>query len=285
MKFCHSLLSGPYLNKGLADLEALIWMSAISVENLHRFGQAIVLYADETSINLMKKFISYDDFIEIKKEDFIPSDCYAASKFYAMKLMDLEDIHIDNDVFIGTEACLDLLTKNDADLVTQLTYKIGQPKFEAARNAINYLRIIGLVSNNMQFDKGYNAGIMCIRNKEFKEAYINSYFDFLKSNEEDLKLIRRKDIIVDSFNEEVRLYLMSMHSNFQLKIFSLLGDVSETGMNQNLQERAELIGYEHLCGPKIPFLEMFRNKMKVMNYDRYQIITKELNNLLTNLFI
>lgn len=280
MNFCHSFYSKPVLTKGLIDLESVIWLSSLSVRHLQLLGQRVVLYADKLGIELLKPVVPYDEFIEIEIPDYVPSDCYAVAKFMALEKMNLDDIHIDNDVFIKTSRCIELITDNGADVVTQLIYKAGMKDHEQLLNAINYLRILNFLPDEFPFMLGTNNGIIGIRNQQLKDDYIDGYLGFLKNNSEILSKYNRKDIVIDTWNEEWRLCNMIFNEGRNLKLYTLFGNIVDDPNRVLVTEKANILGYEHLCGLKYPFVHRVMSELYCVDRQLFDNLKIYMNNLL-----
>ena len=126
MRFVHSLWPSPSLNErwGFDAKTAIItniWYYSLSVAYLKKLGQKIVLHTDNFGQECLNH-IPYDE-IYLTIENEVPKDIcpimWACSKFYALKNEPLESIHIDGDVFIKSQKCLDMINAGSFDLFCQ----------------------------------------------------------------------------------------------------------------------------------------------------------------------
>lgn len=286
MKFCHSLLVSSKFIKCAEQLESMILCSALSVAFIHSLGYKIKLYTNDLGKKLLDG-IPYDEIIDIDFFDFIPETCYAQSKFAALELMDDDEVHIDYDVFIKSKTCIDLLKASTADVVVQYIYQVGSYKFESSLKAINFFKMLGLIDIDYSIDRiGFNAGIICIKNKKLKKEFINAYKSFYKDGYDVIKQIDKTGFILDSYVEEVQM--MDIIQDKKYSVYSLFGDLrNDNEQLSNASLLAETVGYEHYCGPKHSFKLKLLENLKITDTSLYNIVEQKLqqfaNIILTNI--
>ena len=276
MKFCHSLLISPNYVTALHQIESIMICSSLSVAYIKSLGYEIKLYTNSLGKKLLKD-IPYDEVIDIDYYDYIPEKCYAQSKIAALELMDEDEIHIDYDVFIKSKTLTDILKTANYDAVVQYVYQVGTNKFESSSNAINYFSIMGLLENCNPYEKeGFNAGILCFKNKELKDCFITAYKDFYKRAQDFTFNVDHSRYILDSYVEEVQGWdIMQNYS-----VFSLFGNLKYDDSNlSRTMDLANTLGYEHLCGPKTTFLPRLMQELSTVDTKIYKIVENKLKDL------
>ena len=154
-------------------LEDVAWFYAASLLYLKRMGVNVAIHTDSVGARLLDG-LPYDD-VRLTL-DAIPSDfpeCFwAASKFFALKEEPLGSVHIDGDVFIKTEECLERM-QTRCDLIVQCSealYCIDHAYLAPRR----LLERAGF--GRLKYPSAFNCGVVGINNQRLKDMYLNAYF-------------------------------------------------------------------------------------------------------------
>ncbi len=102
-----SLWTKPVTDK--AKLKILLYIAALSLAYAHESGYAVHMHTDSKDAKLLKDF-GYDKLSTILDNipDTVPTQLFAAGKYYAMKAEGLTGkVHIDIDVFLKKPGVLD----------------------------------------------------------------------------------------------------------------------------------------------------------------------------------
>lgn len=277
MALVHSLWTKPMLNneRGVASktqLESVIWCHASSVAYAKRLGEPIHLYTDDFGLQLLD-LLPYDNIVKLDVPDNIPTDFWAAGKFFAYKKMKLGDIHIDGDVFIKTPILLDRIKQGMAshDLIVQ---SIENSWVYENEFYINCLRVI--TANNIHFDgitdyytPAYNCGLIGFSSDELKHKYIAHYLESIKriyTNADAMAMIRsNNETWMDLVCEQQHLHTLAKG----YKVYNLLGSGDECHYN------AKQLGYQHLLGPdKWKFIDKIQQQLYYVDRDIYNSVIK-----------
>ena len=278
MALVHSLWTKPILNNERSidanrQIESVIWCYASSVAYAKRLGEPIYLYTDEFGRELLG-FLPYDRVELLDVPEIIPTDFWAAGKFYAYQKMDIGDVHIDGDVFIKKQKLLDTIKfgLRNNDLIIQ-----SVENNQAYKNQY-YLRCIELLkSNNIVFrditsyyTPAYNCGLIGFNNAELKDKYINHYLQSIERiccNSNAMQQIRnQKDTWMDLILEQQHLYSLAQDYN----VYNLLGE------GDNVNYNACKLGYQHLLGSdKWERLEDIQAQLECLDPKMFQMIIEQ----------
>lgn len=250
MALVHSLWTAPMLNNergqaSIKQIETTIWCFASSVAYAKRLGENIHLYADDYGRELLG-FLPYDKIDSLDIPADFPTDFWAAGKFFALKKMQLGDIHIDGDVFIKTPELMDVINNQmlTTDLIVQSLENSWSYDNEYYINCVNVIKYNGIALPNQlpYVAPAFNCGLVGFNNAELKEKYLQHYFksvDIIKNHPTALEQIRRnKETWMDLLIEQQHLFSLSRG----YKVCNLLGSGDETYIN------ARTLGYQHLLG-------------------------------------
>lgn len=279
MALVHSLWTAPMLNneRGVASktqLESVIWCHASSVAYAKRLGEPIHLYTDDFGLQLLE-FLPYDNIVNLDVPDNIPTDFWAAGKFFAYQKMQLGDVHIDGDVFIKTPMLLNKIKQGMAshDLIVQSVENSWTYDNEYYQNCN---RVI--TANNIHFDgindyytPAYNCGLIGFSSDELKQKYIAHYLESIKriyTNADAMAAIRsNKETWMDLICEQQHLYSIAQGYS----VFNLLGVGDETYIN------AKQLGYQHLLGPdKWNYIDKIQQQLYYKDRDIFKSVIKQL---------
>lgn len=261
------------------QIESTIWCYASSVAYARRLCEPIKLYADDYARELLD-FLPYNEIHSLEVPAEIPTDFWAAGKFFALQQMDLMDIHIDGDVFIKSPDLMDLINYELSinDLIVQSIENSWTYENEYYIKCIELLRKNNIVLPNDLADctPAYNCGLVGFNNEELKQKYINHYLDSVKRVSANTSAMREikssNDIWLDLIIEQQHLYALSADYN----VCNLLG-TEEVEVYAN----ARKWGYQHLLGSE-KWENLDKIKRQLYNLDReiYNRVEKQLSKIL-----
>ena len=214
---------------------------ALSFAYLKKLGQEVVLHTDDKGAEILS-FIPYDK-VYLTLND-IPENAnhnmWACGKFFAMKNEPLDSIHIDGDVFIKSEECLNEIIKqyNDNDIVVQ------DIEVNVHYSDYSYLLNAGIKTppySTSKFNDSCCKGIIGFNNQKLKDEYLELYFNLFEQISENEKLKKlEKSVIIDLVCEQYFLKCLCDTSNYSIGV-----------LINNFFRRYDYYkkyGYEHLMG-------------------------------------
>lgn len=275
MALVHSLWTQPMISRerGVSlkkQLETMLWCYASSVAFAHRYNVPIVLYTDKMGRQLLSH-LPYTQVYDLDIPEDTPTELWAAGKFYALKKMQLGDIHIDGDVFLKTSEVHKLVHDGmqNNDLIVQSTedsWEVLSEWYKDSRDVVNQCDIRLLYECTANYSHAWNCGVVGINNQRLKDMYLESYFCSLKQVKERpevLKAIHSKThCIMDLLFEQQHLYELSK----EYKVYNLLGSGKEA------YSRSAEIGYQHILGSsKWECLRSIRKQLKRVDPELYEM--------------
>lgn len=176
-RFTHSFWSKPMIDNKYR-LEANAWMYALSLAYLKKLGCVVSLHTGTLGARLLKD-IGYDA-INLTAEE-IPGDIspkiFAYIKSMALDREPLGTVHIDGDVLIKKQECLDRIFEHDCDCVVQSCETVIDWKEKGCSFMMPFLSE-NLLSTGERLDIKYydfNVGVIGFFNSELKDLYIQNY--------------------------------------------------------------------------------------------------------------
>lgn len=261
MRFVHSLWTTPSLNERwyigpeIATLTNM-WYYTLSVAYLKKMGQEIVLYTDKFGKECLDH-IPYNEIYDIL-DDRIPQGMYpimwACAKFYALKEEELGSIHIDGDVFIKAQQCLNIISNSTCDLFVQgeedtsLSNNSGMTELYIQNHKhLSHLNFPNGLSKTG--NKAYNTGVLQFNNKDLKDSFITTYFYMLEQVVNDKLIINKweedKNICPDLVVEQ--RFIHDLAENYNV---SCLIDYQQG----NINSYANQIGFQHVLSQRKYYL-------------------------------
>ena len=283
MALVHSLWTAPMLaNKRGVDsnrqIESTIWCYASSVAYARRLCEPIKLYADDYARELLD-FLPYNEIHSLEVPAEIPTDFWAAGKFFALEQMELGDIHIDGDVFLKTPELMDIIHSSlaESDLIVQSLENEWTYDNEYYINCLNVIRDnnITLPNNPDYYSPAWNCGLVGFNNEELKHKYIQHYAESVEaiiSSESAMQQIRsNNETWMDLLLEQQHLYYLSK----DYVVCNLLGSGEEAYKN------SRELGYQHLLGTdKWEQLDKIQKQLYYLDREIYNKVTKQLEKVL-----
>lgn len=284
MRFVHTYWTKPAfadrwnVNK-LPQLISNIWYYTTSVAYLKKLGQYIELHTDDFGKQCLDH-IPYDNIytdLNTIPENIKPF-MWAYGKFWGCKDLDLGYIHIDGDVFIKSQKVLDAIGYGHKVLIQGHEYVVDKkyvgPIYEKTAVALKTLQYPGWSDHNGQ--NAYNVGILQFNDKELKDLYFNTYFEYADKCCADKTISTlcsesNGHLAPDLIFEQQWLYEMCKYKNIEAK--TLLHPVivpDGKGMYNNLSfiDSANAIGYQHIIGwDKYKEHIIYKCKMTLKNLD------------------
>jgi len=276
MYICHSFWSIPCLNsrfgvEATKQFKINLYCFATSLSYVHYFNYKIKFFGDKYSLNRFK-ILPYDEFIEINVPENALAQCWAQGKFYALQKMELGDIHIDGDVFMKSKALYDKLEENydcivqgieDESNITWIGYDLAR----------RILKDINFLNNcNTEKSYAYNVGVIGFKNQEFKDIYLNHYFDSLEKIKK-LNLPTINEFIPDLILEQQHLYQISKNKHFKTNVMIGESELKDGEINEKLYTDAIDLGYQHILSSyKYQEFYNIREELKYINNELCEIL-------------
>ena len=227
-------------------------VTALSCYYAKRCGAELTMYTDDLGMQLLDH-LPYDNIIVKLNDIDVHYNAYAYPKFWVMKDLPLGMIHIDNDVFIKSQKCLNELNFTDYDCIVQSKsfIKGKYPHVDIIDFYKNDLIDYGLedvLSCNFEF----NAGIVGFNNQELKDNYFRTYFDLINITKDKIS-----EMHPDILFEQILLYHMSKNYNVKLLLHNKF--------------EPDQIGYQHLCSnTKWDYIDIVEQLLNRYAPDMYQ---------------
>lgn len=267
MKIFHSFWTKP--NKH--HLLDILWFYGLSLAYLKRLGVDVNLHTDSKGEQLLKNLPYSNIYLTLNNipEDF-PSICWAGGKFFAAQAEELGNIHIDGDVFIKKEECLNRFYTDKDVLVQSTEDSFGRnPEMD---HITNIFKNIG-IDVRCPRSCGLNCGVIGFNNQELKEKYIKGYFD----NVQKLKTYLTSEAPINFCTPDLVLE--------QRYLFELTKDnysyqcVCEGFNYDDINNNAKKLGYLHLLtNRKYNHTEQIKEWLKKLNPDIYNQIQENITN-------
>ena len=249
--FAHSLWTAP-MQSDKRKLEVTALTYALSVAYLKRLGCSINLHTDSLGKKLLDG-IGYDN-IYLSAEEIptsISPKIFAYPKSIALEKEPIGTVHIDGDVFIKTEECLNRIFNHDCECVVQ-SCETHLPWVLGAKSFMMPFLNENLLSTGEKLkieDYDYNTGVIGFFNEELKNLFISNYQELAKklSKYEYLYLVKNEDGKFDCPDFVIEQQLISYLIRNR-KVRCVLPVDSIPYMSER-NELAKQIGYTHLLGP------------------------------------
>ena len=286
MRLVHSLWTKPMFNdarevKSQKQIITTLWCHASSVAYAKRLGLPIVLHADDFAAKLLD-YLPYDEIIPLYVPDYAPVCLWAAGKFFALQNMELQDVHIDGDVFIKTNL---LAMRIDygvthSDLIIQSIEDDKHTLNDYYTNCFSIAEkynIAFLNGANGQHGPAYNCGLVGFNNRILKEEYLENYLYCHKQiadNPEAIRDIAALKCWPDLLFEQKNLYDIAQG----YEVFNVLGSGKEA------YRTALQYGYQHILGStKWSMLDDIKKQLWTINPDIYKQTDEHLREILATL--
>lgn len=249
--FVHSLWTTP-MQSDKRKLEVTALVYALSVAYLKRLGCSINLHTDSLGKKLLDG-IGYDHiYLSVGEiSNTISPKIFAYPKSIALGKEPIGTVHIDGDVFIKTEECLNRIFNHDCECVVQ-SAETYLDWVQASKSFMIPFLNENLLSTGEKLeirDYDYNTGVIGFFNEELKNLYISNYQELAKklSKYEYLYLVNNQDgkFNCPDFVLEQQLILYLTRNK---KVRCVLPVDSMPYISER-NEVAKQIGYTHLLGP------------------------------------
>jgi len=235
-----SLWTQPIKKERLRDT---MFLCALSLAYAKRNGYKVRMHTDSKGFSLLKGF-GYDRLYRTLDAipDSVPTDLFAAGKFYAMKAEGVTGkVHIDVDVFIKKPYLIDFFYEDKTvDAICQM--EEDMPLVDHSDKTF-HMHVLGYPpTTRPNWVGSMNTGIVGFNNKELAEKYVNNYFSALKMyTAEKLDKYKQengcKRLAFDFVLEQIELSYLSVGYN----VYALLP-------TKNVRAAANILGYQHLQG-------------------------------------
>lgn len=272
MRFFQSFWTKPAIDKRWdqsGQLEANIWLFALSAVYAKKQGVTLVLYTDTLGQKLLGH-LPYDKVYTTLNNipANIPTMIWAYGKFMALREEPIGSIHIDGDVFLKKPEIIKEMEFKDYDLIIQ----------NKEWTAVTYTGIEATMArygelNKADFDKyqtAFNCGTVGFNNPTLKKTYLDYYFgaagNIAKNKALKTYMQNDKYFCVDLPLEQHSLAILSQ----KYKVKSVLKWFDEEYMGDATFKRATELGYQHLIGKdKYSHIERVKFTLLVLDKDMY----------------
>lgn len=255
------------------QLEANIWMYALSAVYAKRLGVTLVLYTDTLGQKLLGH-LPYDRVYTTLNNipSTIPTMIWAYGKFMALKEEPLGSIHIDGDVFLKKPEIIKEMNFKDYDLIiqnkewTMVTYT-GYEETLARYGELD-------LKTFQKYDTAYNCGTVGFNNPTLKNTYLDFYFkatDSISRNKALRAYMERdKYFCVDLPLEQHSLAIFAEKYRVKAVLKWFNDEYNVKNGDGGVYKRAEELGYQHLIGKeKYNYVDRCKFQLLVLDKDMY----------------
>lgn len=200
-----------------------------------------------------------------------------------MKNEPLGAIHIDGDVFIKKQECLDKITSGDYDILLQNIECEPDTRQGVRIYSWSWDRLKNIKFTD-EFDWlhgyfGYNVGVIRIKNQELKDKYFNFYFnnvDYIKSQMNAIEQLNTDTMACpDVILEQQALYEIINRDGYNVKL--LLSNTKDFAVTQL---DARLMGFQHLIGKKkYSLVTRVKKVLSIIDPELYEKTMTHLSNM------
>ena len=223
-------------------LQKTMFICALSLAYAHRSGYRVHMHTDSRGVELLKNF-GYERLLPTldKIPDSVPTDLFAAGKFYAMEAEGrVGKVHIDVDVFLKRPILDRFYTDSRIDAICQQEEDMQHIDHS---EKIKHMHVLGYPPTTRPNWKGsMNTGTVGFNNAELANKYFDNYFDALKMYTADKfknywKKYGKQCLLFDFILEQIELSYLSVGYN----VYTLIPSKEYSFV-------ADKIGYQHLQG-------------------------------------
>lgn len=284
--FTHSLWTALTVNNK-SKLEANAFIYALSLAYLKKLGCTVNLHTDTLGASLLSG-IGYDNVYLTANE--VPRDIspktFAYIKSMALQNEPLGTVHIDGDVFIKTEECLDIIFNHDCDCVLQ-SCETYIPWSVKGRSFMIPFLSEHLLSTGKQlhvYDYDFNVGVIGFFNDALKNLYIQNYQDLALSlsKYKYLYIMDSNDILFNTPDLVLEQQLIVNLTEEWSKVRFVL-PVDSNDYIKDRDQIAKEIGYTHLlggCKYQPDIIEKVKNKLKEIDSDCFYKVNENIKDVL-----
>ena len=285
--FTHSLWTAPMANDR-NKLETNAFIFALSLAYLKKLGCTVNLHTDSLGANLLSG-IGYDNVYLTANE--LPKDVspkiFAYIKSMALQNEPLGTVHIDGDVFIKTEECLDRIFNHDCDCVLQ-SCEACLPWVASHRAFIIPFLSEHLLSTGKMlyiYDYDFNVGVIGFFNEDLKNLYIQNYQQLALSlsKYKYLYLVNSEDghfFIPDLVFEQQLIVNLTECSKVRFVL-----PVDSLDYIKDRNQIAKEMGYTHLLTDskyQPDIIEKVKNKLKEIDPNCFNKVSENIKDVLYN---
>jgi len=253
LRIVHSVWTKPMLGKRWnidGQLANNLWLFALSVANIKKFGHKAILHTDKLGKELYG-WLPYDEIhLTLENHNAHPR-FWASGKILAQAAEPLHSIHIDGDVFLQKQEVWDLIADEKSDLIVQMIERDNTVFYGDSCYGINLNLVLSALNLNVpkEFNinqnSAYNCGLMKFNNADLKKRYIDGYKQMLEICSAEQSFIKRvtvdnnlcPDLAIEQW------WLKSVADYYGYKTKTVLPEWSE-----DFQREADRIGYCHVVG-------------------------------------
>lgn len=291
-QFIHSLWTLPMISSWRnidSKLQTVLnlYTYTISAYYVKKFGGTINLYSDSLGLWLLEHAPYDDKFCDFEDINYLTLPCWAYPKIIAMEKTHTPFTHIDGDVFIKSQYMFDVITDDSVDLIveSQINNLKDESKFLSWHK--NWFETYTDFSNDFDFSKTCNNGVLTFNNKALKDEFIEKYNNYRNQiffTAKNVSAAWTHNVFVpDLIIEQMNLYQTSRKYQTRGIMNHLTGnqgDDSKKLYNDFYKQYTE--EYRHYAGCEKGYMsiEYFRNMLKQLDQDLYRKTREKENELL-----
>lgn len=273
MRIFQSFWTKPALDKRwdqAGQLEANVWLFALSAVHAKRQGVTLVLYTDTLGQKLLGH-LPYDKIYTTLNNipSNIPTMIWAYGKFMALKEEPIGSIHIDGDVFLKSPKIINEFNFKGYDLIVQNREYTMSTYSPIEATMVKYGEL-----NKSYFDsykEAFNCGTVGFNNEKLKKEYLDFYFKSTSNIAQNRAMkeymAKNRYFCVDLPLEQHSLALLARP--YKAKIV-LKGNNGNEFWSGDTRVRASELGYQHLIGKdKYSLIERVKFNLLALDKDMY----------------
>lgn len=282
--FVHSLWTSPIASDKY-KLEANAYIFALSLAYLKKLGCTVNLHTDTLGSKLLGG-IGYDNIYLTADE--IPSDIspkiFAYIKSMALQREPVGTVHIDGDVLIKKQECLDIIFNHNCDCVFQ-SCEVVIPWYTNARSYMIPFLSEHLLSTGKKLyihEYDFNAGVIGYFNSDLKDLYTQNYQNLALalSKYKYLYLIDSNDSVLNTpdFTLEQQL-MVNITETSKIRFVLPIDGIDFNKRNSIAKE----IGYAHLLSAakyQSDNIEKVKNRLKEIDSDCFYKVSENIKDVL-----
>ena len=263
-----------------------IWYYSLSALYVKHLSHKIELHTDDFG-KMCLDHIPYDNiYLTLNTiPDVIQPYSWVFGKFWALQYCTLNSAHIDGDVFIKSNSCIETINElidKGCDGVFQNIEHTNSISYPIYNDDAKILLTMEYPSwGDRHGTEAYNTGFLLFNSEEYKSEFLNNYFKCHKeigTNDTIASHYKEnKHMCPDLVIEQQFIYDLAQYKNFEIGTLLRL---------ESMRDDANKIGYQHIIGHRkyddynIKKLKMTLYKLDPDMYKRTHDKCKQIYNYL-----
>jgi hypothetical protein len=262
------------------QLKNNLWLFALSVAWVKKFGHEIVLHTDDLGKEIYGR-LPYDEIYPTLDSLDVHERFWAAGKIYAQEAEPLHSVHIDGDVFLKKQAVYDIVGDRDADLIVQMIEGDLAVSCPGSCYGDNLKLVLPALGNdipaefNRRQNAAYNCGLVKFNDPDLKNRYIEGYKEMINNCRRNQSFTKRiltdnnlcPDIILEQW------WLKSVTDHYGYKVKTVLS-------GHDINEAAVRIGYTHVIGTaKYSLIPVVKERLLEIAPDLFTEVERRISKL------